>query len=104
MSFTYKTNLAQSEILSKSTDHLKAVGYSIQTKGLVLEATDGRDYTTWIAVILFLFLFIPFLIYWFTRKKNKVTVDVTQAGNITIKYEGSKAVSEAERLGKMFQS
>jgi len=104
MSFNYKTNMSQQEILQKSTAHLKALGYHVNTKGYVLEATDGRDYTTWIAVVLFLFFFIPFLIYWFTRKKNKIIVDASTPGVFVLTYDGSKAVIEAERLANMFKA
>ncbi len=104
MSFSYQTKASQQEVLQKSTAHLKAVGYHINTKGYVLEATDGRDYTTWVAVVLFVFLFIPFLIYWFTRKKNKIVVDTSASGAFTVTYDGSKAVIEAERLSNMLKA
>jgi len=72
---TYNTQLSQSEIISKSAAHLKAVGYKVKAKKLIVKAKNGRDYTTWVAVVLFLFAFIPFLIY----------------------------LREAEKLGNMFQ-
>lgn len=100
---TYNTQLSQSEIISKSAAHLKAVGYKVKTKGLIVKAKNGRDYTTWVAVVLFLFMFIPFLIYWFTRKKNKLVVDATKERTVTINYDGRKAILEAEKLGNMFQ-
>jgi len=103
MSFSYKTELPQEELLSKANAHLKATGYRVKTKGYVLEAVNGRDYTTWIAVVLFLFFFIPFLIYWFTRKKNRVIIDASSSGKFTLTYDGSKAVIEAERLTNMFK-
>lgn len=96
--------MPQQEILSKANNHLKAVGYKVKTKGYILEAKNGRDYTTWIAVLLFLFFFIPFLIYWFTRTKNKVILDASTPGRFEINYEGSKAVNEAERLSRMLRA
>jgi len=104
MSFSYPTRYPQGEVLSKAATHLKAVGYKIKTKGWVLEAVDGRDYTTWVAVVLFLFFFVGFLIYWFTRKKNKIIIDASLEGSFTITYEGSKAVVEAERLANMLKA
>ena len=103
MSFSYPSKFSQDTVLSKATTHLKAVGYKVKTKGYILEASNGRDYTTWIAVVLFLFFFIPFLIYWFTRKKNKITIDATSEASFTISYDGSKAVVEAERLSNMLK-
>ncbi len=77
MSFRYPTRYSQGAVLSKYTDHLRAVGYKVKTKGFILETENGREYTTWVAVVLILF-FIGFLIYWFTRKKNRITVDATE--------------------------
>ncbi|MFB0523187.1 MAG: hypothetical protein ACETV1_05440 [Candidatus Bathyarchaeia archaeon] len=62
MSFSHPTKYSQGAVLVKATTHLKAVGYKVETQGYILEAKDGRDYTTWIAVVLLLFFFIPFLI------------------------------------------
>jgi len=103
MSFTYPTSYSQEVILSKATAHLKAVGYKIKTKGYILEAVDGRDYSTAWCILFFLLGIIPFLIYWFTRKKNRITIDATSEGNFTITYDGNKAVIEAERLSNMLR-
>lgn len=103
MSFSYSTKYSQDALLSKATTHLKAVGYKIKTKGYVLEASDGRDYSTAWCVLFFLLGLIPFIIYWFTRKKNKITIDATTEGSFTITYDGSKAVTEAERLANMLK-
>ena len=103
MSFSYPTKYSPDAILSKATTHLKAVGYKIKTKGFILEAVNGRDYSTAWCIIFFLLGIIPFLIYWFTRKKNRIIVDATSEGSFTITYEGSKAVTEAERLVNMFK-
>ena len=103
MSFSYPTKYSRDAVLSKAIDHLKAVGYKVKTKGYVLEAVNGRDYTTWVAVVLVLFFFIGLLIYWVTRKKNRITVDASREGWVTITYDGSKAVVEAERLANMLK-
>ncbi|MBS7635411.1 hypothetical protein KEJ34_08045 [Candidatus Bathyarchaeota archaeon] len=103
MSLSYPTKYSQGAVLSKATTHLKAIGYKVKTKGYILEAVNGRDYTTWVAVVLILFFFLGFLIYWFTRKKNKIVIDATSEGSFTITYDGSKAVIEAERLAKMLK-
>jgi hypothetical protein len=101
MSFSYNAKYDQGETLAKATAHLRAVGYKVKTKGYTIEAVDGRDYTTWVAVVLF--FFIPFLIYWFTRKKNRITV-FAEEGKFTITYDGQKAVVEAERLTNILRA
>ena len=68
-----------------------------------MEAKDGRNYSTAWCIIFFLLGFIPFLIYWFTRKKNRITVDASSEGIFTITYEGRKAAAEAERLANMLK-
>jgi cbb3-type cytochrome oxidase subunit 3 len=88
----------------KNEAHSKATRYKVEMKGYILEAVKGRDYTTWVAVVLFLLFFIGFVIYWFTRKKNRVTVDASTPGKFTLTYDGSKAVVEAERLANMFKA
>jgi len=103
MSFSHPTKYSQGAVLSKATTHLKAVGYKIKTKGYILEATNGRDYSTAWCILFFLLGIIPFLIYWFTRKKNKITIDATSEGSFAITYDGSKAVTEAERLSNMLK-
>jgi len=117
MSFSYETDYLQNEILAKSSNHLKTMGYQVEPKGFLLKAINGRDYTTWVLVLLIvacilvtLFLIIIFWIvwivvpiYWFTRKKNVITVDASSKGKFTITYEGEKAFEEALRLSNMFR-
>jgi hypothetical protein len=79
------------------------VGFKVKTKGYLLEAVDGRDYSTAWCILFFCLGIIPFFIYWFTRKKNKVVIDVSKPNSFTITYEGVKAVREAERLANMFK-
>jgi len=74
MSFTYKTSQSQEEMLRKTNAHLKVTGYKVKTRGYVLEGTNGRDYSTAWCILFFLLGIIPFLIYWFTRKKNRITL------------------------------
>ena len=104
MSFTYKTGQSQEEMLRRANAHLKATGYKIKTKGYVLEGTNGRDFSTAWCILFFALGIIPFLIYWFTRKKNRITFDVSTLGSFTVTYDGSKAVAEAERLANMFKA
>lgn len=47
--------------------------------------------------------FSPTLIYWFTRRKNWIEIDVSTPNRFVIKYEGVKALYEAERLANMFK-
>jgi len=102
MSFTFKTGYSQDVIIFKATAHFHAVGYRVKTKGYILEAVNGRDYSTAWCIIFFLLGIIPFLIYWFTRKKNKIVLDVSKPGEITVTYSGRRAAEELERLRSMF--
>jgi len=103
MSFSVSTTLAPEVILSRATDHLFAVGYDTDTDATHVHAFDGREYTLWIAICLFIFFFIPFLIYWFTRPKNMVEVTAT-SGGCTIAYQGRKALSDANALADILRN
>jgi len=102
-SFEYDTELSRQDLLSKASSHLKAVGYGVVIKDNLLVATNGKVYNTLIAAVSFLFFLIPFFIYWFTRTRNKIVIDASIQGHFEIKYKGSKAASEAERLSHMFK-
>ena len=132
MSFTYETDIPPEELLVKASKHLKAVGFEVKTRGHILEAVNGRDYSvgwaifTLVISIILLFMllgpllpaiwwlgpltplalplaFLPFLVYWFSRKKNRLTLDVSIEGRFTITYDGVRALREAERLVNMFK-
>jgi hypothetical protein len=63
------------------------------------------SYPDWVLVGLILSLFIgPTLIYWFTRRKNWIEIDVSTPNRFVIKYEGVKALYEVERLANMFKN
>jgi hypothetical protein len=79
------------------------VGFKVKTKGYVIEATNGRDFSTAWCILFFLLGIIPFIIYWFTRKKNRITFDASSPNRFTIIYDGVKALHEAERLANMFK-
>ena len=103
MSFSVSTNLAPEVVLSRASDHLRAVGYKVKAEGVRVRGTNGREYTTWIAVVLFFFFFIPFLIYWFTRPKSTVEVTAT-SGTCTMTYKGKRGLSEANNLASMLKT
>lgn len=132
MSFIHETDMSQQEILFQASSHLKAVGYRVKTKGYILETASGRDCSALVLFSLFLLIFGPFLIYWFsgyffyftsilvsvgsfllgsvllliywfTRPKNQVIIDTSTLGRFEIQYEGPKAANEAERLARMFK-
>lgn len=106
MSF-YPTKYSQGELLSKAATHLKAVGYDVNIKGYTLEAVDGKDYSK-LTVLFFLWFFplgiVLFLIYWFTRKKNRITLDATSEGSFIITYYGRKAAKDAKKLSNTFSN
>ncbi len=126
MSFAYDTEFDREELLVRAFTHLRAVGFRVKTKGYILEAENGRDYSTlWCVVFLLLGItpfviygltggqagggalpisMIPFIIYWFTRKKNKIILDASASGKFRIEYNGVKALQEAERLANMFKT
>ncbi|MBS7288406.1 MAG: hypothetical protein KIH01_06580 [Candidatus Freyarchaeota archaeon] len=78
MSFGYETLIPPEELLAKASSHLRTVGFKVKTKGYIIEAVDGRDYSTAWCILFFLLGIIPFIIYWFTRKKNKLTFDASK--------------------------
>ncbi len=97
MSLSVDTKLSSGEALSKSAAHLRAVGFKTEITGNRLEAINGRDHNAVVTVLLIIFFFIPGLIYYFTRRKNRITV-ISEEGKASITYEGKKSFQEAEKL------
>jgi hypothetical protein len=72
-----------------------------------------ESYPNWVYLVgqivilleLLILSFSPTLIYWFTRRKNwiEIEIDVSIPNRFVIKYEGVKALHEAERLANMFK-
>jgi len=71
-----------------------------------------ESYPNWVYLVgqivilleLLILSFSPTLIYWFTRRKNWIEIDVSTPNRFVIKYEGVKALHEAERLANMFKN
>ena len=103
MSLSVETKLSSGEAISKSAAHLRAVGFKTEVIGNRLEAVDGRDHNAVVTVLLIIFLTIIGIIYYFTRKKNRMTV-ISEEGKVSITYEGKKSFTEAERLSALLKS
>lgn len=86
-----------SEVLVKAAAHLRAVGYEAEVEGNSIRAVDGRDYTAGWCVLFFLLGILPFLIYWFTRKENRITITAAR-GRLSITYDGRRGASDATML------
>jgi len=77
---------------------LENKGFKTQYQSQRLVAINGRDYSFAIMVLLILFFIPGFIIYWFTRKKNTIIIDITQTNKLLIKYGGSKAKKVVKEL------
>ena len=122
MSISFETEENVEEILARADTYLKTAGYNTKIKGYMLDAINGRDYIGWIAVLFLLILIIPFLAYWFTRKRNRIKIIVSQSytsplyspsgiwkritlgpSKVEIKYAGKKAERDAQNLYTMLR-
>jgi len=122
MSISFETEENVEEILTRADTYLKTVGYNTKIEGYMLDAINGRDYIGWIAVLFLFFLIIPFLVYWFTRKRNRIKIIVSQSytsplyspsgiwkritlgpSKVEIEYRGKKAGRDAQNLYAMLR-
>jgi len=92
-----KTKMDPSEALTRAEEHLRATGYKVKVGGNSLMAADGRDYSTAWCILFFILGILPFLIYWFTRKKNRVMITAGR-GRLSITYDGRRGASDATML------
>ena len=104
MSIRVDTRLTVGEMLSKADSHLKAVGFrTTKVDESSIEAIGGRDHNIILTAVLIL-VFIPAgLIYYFTRKKTRMTVTAAD-GNLSIRYDGNKAFKRAEELANLIKT
>ena len=104
MSLSFDSKLSPGETVSKASAHLKAVGYKTKHKtGDRIEAVDGRDHNVIATVLLIIFLFPIGLIYYFTRKKNRIII-LAETGKCSLTYEGKKSYEEVQKLSSLLKS
>ena len=89
-------------MLTRVSSHLKAVGFNTRMEGSRVEAVNGRDHNLIATVLLIIFAFPIGLIYYFTRKKNKITA-IAETNKCSLTYEGKKAFAEAEKLSQLLK-